>query len=361
MKFGMLIGDVPREVDPLEQLDGILRQVEAGQRNGLSHFVIGHHFLYGDLRWLQPIPLLARLAGEIDEHVRLGMSVLLAPLYNPIVLAEELTTLDIVTRGRLDVGVGLGYRSAEFDMLNIPFKYRVSRLEECLDIMKLCWAMEDFDYRGKHWQITGATPHIACVQQPHPPIWIGAHSRAGARRAGRVGDNFVIPPEYDIAEMRVRLGIMAAGIRRAGQDHGPSAVAAQHVRGCHHGRGHRQLRRREQESAISPTYATSSTSSTRPISSNNYYETVKESVAVGTAQEVIDHFTRVARELPVDPIIIKPQWPRMHIDEVIDAIETMGREVIPALAEVDPIPFEDIEASLVPVADEVAAELARLG
>ena len=98
MKFGMLIGDVPREVDPLEQLDGILRQVEAGQRNGLSHFVIGHHFLYGDLRWLQPIPLLARLAGEIDEHVRLGMSVLLAPLYNPIVLAEELATLDIVTR-----------------------------------------------------------------------------------------------------------------------------------------------------------------------------------------------------------------------------------------------------------------------
>ena len=84
-------------------------------------------------------------------------------------------------------------------------------------------------------------------------------------------------------------------------------------------------------------------------------------MAVGTAQEVIDHFTRVARELPVDPIIIKPQWPRMHIDEVIDTIETMGREVIPALAEVDPMPLEDIEASLAPVADEVAAELERIG
>ena len=360
MKFGMLIGDVPREVDPLEQLDGILRQVEAGQRNGLSHFVIGHHFLYGDLRWLQPIPLLARLAGEIDEHVRLGMSVLLAPLYNPIVLAEELATLDIVTRGRLDVGVGLGYRSAEFDMLNIPFKYRVSRLEECLDIMKLCWAMGDFDYRGKHWQITGATPHIACVQEPHPPIWIGAHSRAGARRAGRVGDNFVIPPEYDIAEMRVRLGIMAAGFAERGKT-----------------MGHQPLRRNTfvgatTEEAIASFVDASKERYLTYVRNeldildeadlvNNYYETVKESVAVGTAQEVIDHFTRVARELPVDPIIIKPQWPRMHIDEVIDAIETMGREVIPALAEVDPIPFEDIEASLVPVADEVAAELARLG
>lgn len=93
----------------------------------------------------------------------------------------------------------------------------------------------------------------------------------------------------------------------------------------------------------------------------NYYETVKDSVAVGTAQEVIDHFIRVARELPGDPIIIKPQWPQMHIDEVIDAIDTLGREVIPALAEVDPMPLADIEASLAPAAGEVAAELERLG
>jgi len=94
---------------------------------------------------------------------------------------------------------------------------------------------------------------------------------------------------------------------------------------------------------------------------NDYYETVKDSVAVGTAGEVIDHFIRVSRELPVDPIIVKPQWPQMHIDEVIDVIETMGREVIPTLAEVDPMPLEDIEASLAPAAGEVAAELERLG
>ena len=168
MKFGMLIGDVPRTVDPVEQLDGILRQVEAGPRAGLSQFVIGHHFLYGELRWLQPIPLLARLAGEVDEHVRLGMTVLLAPLYNPIVLAEDLATLDILD---------------EDDLMN------------------------------------------------------------------------------------------------------------------------------------------------------DYYETVKDSVALDTAQEVIDHFIRVSRELPIDPIIIKPQWPQMHIDEVIDAIETMGQQ---ASAELDP-------------------------
>ena len=49
------------------------------------------------------------------------------------------------------------------------------QIEESLEIMKLCWAMEDFDFNGHHWQIEGATPHIGCVQEPHPPIWIGAH------------------------------------------------------------------------------------------------------------------------------------------------------------------------------------------
>ncbi|MGK0477941.1 MAG: alkanesulfonate monooxygenase SsuD [Ilumatobacter sp.] len=353
MKFGMIISDVPREVDPVEQFDGILRQVEAGQRNGLTHFVIGQHFLYGDLRWLQPVPLLARLAAEIDDGVRLAITVLLAPLYNPVILAEELATLDIVTRGMLDIGLGLGYRTDEFGLLNVPFNQRVSRFDECLEIMQLCWAMEDFDYHGRHWQIEGATPHIACVQDPHPPLWIGAHSRAGARRAGRVGDNFIIPPEYDIHEMRVRLGIMAAGFAERGKP-----------------MGHQPLRRNAFVGSTTDEAIASfvDVSKDRYLAyarkeldildedalGQNFYDEVKDSVAVGTAQEVIDHFAEVARELPIDPILVKPQWPQMPIDDVIDVLDTMGREVVPGLAEVPPMPLDEIAASLAPVADEVA-------
>lgn len=355
----MIISDVPRDVDPIEQFDGILRQVEAGQRNGLSHFVIGQHFLYGDLRWLQPIPLLARLAAEIDPGVRLAVTVLLTPFYNPVILAEDLATLDIVTRGQLDVGMGLGYRTDEFGLLNVPFAQRVGRFDECLEIMKLCWAMEDFDYHGRHWQIEGATPHIACVQDPHPPIWIGAHSRAGARRAGQVGDNFIIPPEYDIHEMRVRLAIMAAGFAERGKT-----------------MGHQPLRRNTFVGATTDEAIASfvDVSKERYLAYSrkeldildeealvdNFYNEVKHSVAVGTAQEVIDHFTEVARELPVDPILVKPQWPNMPIDDVIEVLDTMGREVIPGMAAVDPMPLDGIEASFAPVSDEVAAALAEL-
>lgn len=360
MKFGMIISDVPRSVDPIEQLDSILRQVDVGQRNGMSHFVIGQHFLYGDLRWLQPIPLLARLAAEIDDHVRLATTVLLTPLYNPVVLAEEIATLDIITGGRLDVGIGLGYRTDEFGLLNVPFKQRVSRLEEGLEVMQACWRMEDFDHHGRHWQIEGGTPHIACVQDPHPPIWMGAHSRAGARRAGRLGDQFIIPPEYDIAEMRVRLGIMHAGFVERGKT-----------------MGHQPLRRNAfvgptTEEAIATfvdmskerylTYARKELDILdEQALMKDFYEQVKDSVAVGTAQEVIDHFTQVAKELPVDPILVKPQWPQLTTDQVIENIEVMGREVIPALAEVEPMPLDQIPASFEPAADEIAKALEELG
>jgi len=93
----------------------------------------------------------------------------------------------------------------------------------------------------------------------------------------------------------------------------------------------------------------------------NFFETVKDSVAVGTAQQVIDHLTLLAKELPVDPIVIRPEWPGMTIDEVVENMEVMGREIIPALAEVPPMPIEDIPSSLASVADEVAREIEILG
>ena len=99
-----------------------MRIAEAAQENDFTYIAIGQHFLYGDLRWLQPVPLLARLAAEVAPHVRLVTQIMIAPLYHPVLLAEEIATLDVVTEGRLVFGVGLGYRPEEFDYLGVPFR-----------------------------------------------------------------------------------------------------------------------------------------------------------------------------------------------------------------------------------------------
>src|SRR5579872_3110364 len=127
VQVGLLLSDVPVSVSPSQQFRDVLRIVEAAQANGLTYIAIGQHFLYGDLRWLQPVPLLARLAAEVDPHVRLVTQVMIAPLYHPVMLAEELATLDIVSEGRLIVGLGLGYRIAEYAAFDVNFKQRGRR------------------------------------------------------------------------------------------------------------------------------------------------------------------------------------------------------------------------------------------
>src|SRR4051794_31568197 len=135
MDSGILLSDLPTAVPAAEHFDSMLRQVEAAQRAGMRYVMLGQHFVFPGSRWLQPIPLLARLAGELDPHVRIATSVLLTPLYHPVLLAEELATLDIVSGGRLVVGLGMGYMPEEFEVFGIPFDERVPRFEESVELM----------------------------------------------------------------------------------------------------------------------------------------------------------------------------------------------------------------------------------
>lgn len=171
-----------------------------------------------------------------------------------------------------------------------------------------------------------------------------------------MGDRFIIPPEYDIHEMRVRLGIMAAGFAERGKPMGHQPLRRNAFVGATNDEAQARFVDVSKERYLAYARKELDILDEEALM-GNFFEEVKDSVAVGTAQQVIDHFTEVARELPIDPLVVKPQWPEMPIDEVIDYLDTMGREVIPALAEVPPMPVEDIPASLAPVADEVAEAL----
>jgi alkanesulfonate monooxygenase SsuD/methylene tetrahydromethanopterin reductase-like flavin-dependent oxidoreductase (luciferase family) len=87
VQVGLLLSDVPTSVSPSQQFRDVLRIVEAAQANDFTYIAIGQHFLYGDLRWLQPVPLLARLAAEVGPDVRLVTQIMIAPLYHPVLLA----------------------------------------------------------------------------------------------------------------------------------------------------------------------------------------------------------------------------------------------------------------------------------
>ena len=224
VQVGLLLSDVPRSVSPSDQFRDVLRIVEAAQRNGFTYIAIGQHFLYGDLRWLQPVPLLARLAAEVDPHIRLVTQILIAPLYHPVMLAEEIATLDVVTEGRLVFGAGLGYRPEEFDYLGVPYKERAGRFDESLELMTRLWTEETVTFHGKYWTLEDVHPHLFPVQKPHPPIWIGAHAIPGVRRAAKYGDAYACPPETPKDEVARRYAIVRDGFEARGKTFGPQPL-----------------------------------------------------------------------------------------------------------------------------------------
>lgn len=331
----MLISDVPAATPPAEQFRDLLRIVEAGQRNGLTYFAIGQHFLYGDLRWLQPVPLLARLAAEVDPHVRLVTQIVIPTLYHPVILAEELATLDIVTEGRLIVGVGLGYRLEEFDHLGVPRERRGRRLDEAIRLMTALWTQGQVDFDGEFWQLHGARPHIRPVQQPHPPLWVGAHGLPGVRRAGRLGDVYATPPETTREQIRERFAIVREEFARRGKPFGPQSL-----------RRNILIADSRQEAVVEYarvakgrylTYAQRGLDLyTGDALQDDFVRTISDHAVLGSPDEVVAELVDLATTFPVDPLLVRPQWPTMTTEETLATIDRIGRDLVPALAPITP-------------------------
>ena len=326
----MLLSDVPRSVPPAQQLQDVLRIVGEAEQNGFSHIAIGQHFLYGDLRWMQPVPWLARLAAHTSPGTRLVTQVMIGPLYHPVLLAEEIATLDVVTEGRLVFGVGLGYRAEEFDHLGVPYAERASRLDEMLELLPRLWTEHEVTHHGRHFHLDAVRPHIQPVQQPHPPVWVGGFAKAGARRAGRYATAYAVPPELPPPAVAERYELVRAGLAERGIPFGPQPLR-------------RNVLVADSAEAAVAEYARVAkgryvTYAQRGLDvfdadqlEREFAEAVKGHVVLGTPDQVVAQLTGLVTTLPVDPLLVRPQWPTMSTDETVAAIRRLGRDVLPSI------------------------------
>jgi alkanesulfonate monooxygenase SsuD/methylene tetrahydromethanopterin reductase-like flavin-dependent oxidoreductase (luciferase family) len=335
VQVGLLLSDVPASVSPSQQFRDVLRIVEAAQANDFTYIAIGQHFLYGDLRWLQPVPLLARLAAEVEPHIRLVTQIMIAPLYHPVLLAEEIATLDVVTEGRLVFGVGLGYRPEEFGYLDVPFRERAARLEESLLLMQQLWTEDEVDFHGRFWTLEGVKPHLKPVQKPHPPIWIDAHSLAGARRAGRFADGYACPPETPFDEVLERYAAVKEGFEARGKTFGPQPLRRNVLVADTREQAVIEYARVAQGRYI--TYAQRGLDVMAGTDlEQDFAAAVAGHAVIGTPDDVTKQLTDLVTTLPVDPLLVRPQWPTMDADETIAAIKRLGTQVVPAIRAVEP-------------------------
>src|SRR5215813_5579220 len=138
---------------------------------------------------LDPVASLAFLAGR-TRSVRLGTGVIVLPFRNPLVLAKELATIDVLSDGRLIFGIGVGYVEQEFSALGTPFADRGARTEEYLAAMRAIWTQPHPGYDGKLFSFSGVQANPRPLQRPHPPVVVGRYARPVIRRTVRDADGW---------------------------------------------------------------------------------------------------------------------------------------------------------------------------
>lgn len=174
-----------RNFDPVRFRDHMRRAEELGFEGAWTmEQVIGAGTMLGALE-------LMAYAAACTTTIRLGVSILILPLYSPVHLAKSLSSLDRLSRGRLDVGVGVGGRFRMFPAFGVDPSTLVARFNESLDLVQRLWTEERVDFDGRFWLLKDAQMDPKPVQKPHPPIWFGASAPEAVRRAVRRGDAFM--------------------------------------------------------------------------------------------------------------------------------------------------------------------------
>lgn len=233
MKFGVAFANIGAFARP--EVGVLLAQsAEAAGFESIwtvDHVVIpdGYHSRYPydqsgrigpeDSPFPDPLIWLAYVA-HATSTLRLGTGILIVPQRNPVVLANQLATLDYLSGGRMILGAGVGWLKEEFEALGIPFEGRGPRTEEAIVAMRALWTQERASFEG------ATTSFRDCFLRPQPangsiPVHIGGHSEAAARRAGRIGDGF-FPYGVDRDEVRAVVEVVRRSAEEAGRD--PSTI-----------------------------------------------------------------------------------------------------------------------------------------
>ena len=144
----------------------------------------------GTVATLDPIPLLS-YAAALTSRMKLGTSVMLTVLRNPVPLAKSLASLDQLSQGRLMLGVGLGGYADIYPAFGITRRGRTQRFEEGIELIKRLWTEDKVTFDGRFWQLDGQSINPRPRQIPHPPIWFGSRSNQALRRAVRMGDGWM--------------------------------------------------------------------------------------------------------------------------------------------------------------------------
>jgi probable F420-dependent oxidoreductase len=333
--FGLYaaIGDPPRGERLQQCIDEVCAEAQLAEQVGFNAILVGEHHQHRDGFLPSPLVVSTAVAAR-TQKIRIGTGILLLPLYHPVHVAEDAATLDIISKGRLILGVGMGYQAGDFGAFGVPLSQRVSRLEEGIEIIRACWTQDRFSYDGRRFRLHDVAVYPKPVQRPHPPIWVGAMAEESIRRAAQYGDawltgmtqpmqNIVRHTQsyrayVDTFQRPARIILMrdawvAETRRQAIDEYGPEVLAAYKYYWKSDSLSF-QAHRSESEFTID--------------------QMVRDRVILGSPEEVVDQLQRWQEATDAEMVIFRLRQAHSggppH-DKILRAIRLFGEKVIPKL------------------------------
>ncbi|MFM9939822.1 MAG: LLM class flavin-dependent oxidoreductase [Hyphomicrobiaceae bacterium] len=216
MKLGVYLNaQHPQDQDPGRCFAQMIEQVRLMRQVGFDSIWSGEHHVTDGYHYFPLLPMLQRLAAEA-EGMEIGTNIVLLPLHNPMELAEIGAFMDVITGGKFNLGVGLGYRPEEFAMFGVDMKHRVSRFTEGIEIIKRLWTEDKVTHKGRHWQFETMTIRPQPVKKPRPPIMVAAHIDKAVERAAQIADGWCIVPTPRLDEVTAHAALFAKARKAAG-------------------------------------------------------------------------------------------------------------------------------------------------
>ncbi len=198
--------------------------VEAESLGFCSTFLVEHHFTgFGQIS--ATLNLLTFIAAR-TKTLRLGTAVIVLPWHNPVLLAEQAATLDLLSQGRLDFGIGMGYRYREFAGFCMPMEEAAERFDESLAVILKAWTSDaPWSHRGKYWQFEEVVVEPPTAQKPHPPLWMGAGSPESITKVAEQGHQLLLDQYASIEEIGGRIALFKSEVEKRGRAFDPMSVA----------------------------------------------------------------------------------------------------------------------------------------
>ncbi|MEE8443485.1 MAG: LLM class flavin-dependent oxidoreductase [Dehalococcoidia bacterium] len=326
MKFGLLPFGAGLEGDREQTLRNTMEQVKVAKESGFNAaWASGGHLGRG----LQSTLLQARLSAETGD-MDLGILYLL-PLEHPILLAEEISTLDLLCGGRLTVALSLGWRDFQFAAFGLPVNTRLSRFLETLEVMKQLWTQDKVSFSGRHYNLEVDRAIARPVQQPYPRLLIAANADAAIQRAARIADGWLISTRATTPTIERQAGLYRQALEQQGNSGTIWAWREAYVA------PDRQTALDTIRSSVEWLYADrAALGHARDLPEADRIDVPFEQILqnrfiVGNPDECIQEIQRY-EQLGVDTIIMRMQWPGMAQEETLRSIRLMGKEVLPRFA-----------------------------